>query len=428
MIETFVHRLLAFSSIPIDLLIPPYSVPLPPVQTSSQPPRIGKIALHPELPIVALAHAHPGGFIYLFDLRTNAFIKYKLTLGNHHQVNSLSFSKYNLLAAGTSSGEIIMFDLNLSVSASTSPKPPRFSAIPSFAALVPPQFPSFQLLGEITGLSFDQKSARYLAISTTRSGTWILDTIYSTSLRLSKHPSSAVAFSPNENILAVAREKTGDIEFFTVIRAGTLTFSLPTIAKSGFVTTVTHIQWTSDGKSLLYCNDGQEGVRILRVEGPLITPPGGDPLNINANRLEARYLGNIPTPVRVTPGEKIPYGGIPMEFALDQSSRRLVVSYSRSPLLEVLAFPNTVSPADALSVGLIRGPSAGKIASEKAKGKRPEGQSPFEENSWVRTISVGVGFVGQAVAGKRSLLAGGWNDEDGGKLAFVPFYFEDINE
>ena len=77
-------------------------------------------------------------------------------------------------------------------------------------------------------------------------------------------------------------------------------------------------------------------------------------------------------------------------------------------------------------MGLIRGPSAGKTVSEKAKGKRPEGQSPFEENSWVRAICVDVGFVGQREDGKRSLLAGGWNGEDGGKLAFVPFYLEDL--
>jgi hypothetical protein len=138
-------------------------------------------------------------------------------------------------------------------------------------------------------------------------------------------------------------------------------------------------------------------------------------------------MGNIPTPIRVTPEDSIPYGGIPTEFALDQSSRRLVVSYSRSPLLEVFALSNNLNPAESLSLGLIRGPSTGKLASEKAKGKRPEGQSPFEENSWVRAICVDVGFVGQAVGGKRSLLAGGWNGEDGGKLAFIPFYLEDIN-
>ena len=273
-IETFVHRFLSFPSIPIDLLFPPYSTTLAQTQIPSQPPRLGRIALHPELPIVALAQAHAGGFIFLFDLRTNAFLKYKLAFNIHHQVNALVFSRHSLLAVGMSNGEILLFDLNLSVSASTSSKFLRFAAIPSFAILIPPQFPTFQLLGEITDIAFDKRSARYIAISTTRSGTWIYDTAYSTSLRLSKHPSAAVAFSPNENILAVARERTGEIEFFTLIRAGTLTFSLPTIAKSGFVATVTHMKWTSDGKSLLYCNDGQEGIRVLRVDGPLTTPPG----------------------------------------------------------------------------------------------------------------------------------------------------------
>lgn len=253
---------------------------MPLIQTPSQSPRISRIALHPELPIVALAQAHPGGSVFLFDLRTNAYMKYKLTLGNQHQVNSLTFSKYNLLVAGTSSGEVIVFDLNLSISASTSTKPLRFSAIPSFAILIPPQFPSFQLLGEITDLAFDERNARYIVIATTRSGTWIYDTNYSTSLRLSRYPSSAVAFSPNENLLAVARERTGEIEFYTLIRAGTLTFSLPTVAKSGYANTVTRMQWTSDGKYLLYCNDGQEGIRILRVEGPLTAPPGNNPLKL----------------------------------------------------------------------------------------------------------------------------------------------------
>jgi hypothetical protein len=40
------------------------------------------------------------------------------------------------------------------------------------------------------------------------------------------------------------------------------------------------MQWTSEGKSLLYCNDGQEGIRILRVEGPVVAPPGSDPSTI----------------------------------------------------------------------------------------------------------------------------------------------------
>jgi len=45
----------------------------------------------------------------------------------------------------------------------------------------------------------------------------------------------------------------------------------------------------------------------------------------------------------------------------------------------------------------------------------------------VRAICVDIGFVGQEVGGKRSLLAAGWNGEEGGKLAFVPFYLDDIN-
>jgi hypothetical protein len=112
---------------------------------------------------------------------------------------------------------------------------------------------------------------------------------------------------------------------------------------------------------------------------------------------------------------------------LDKSSRRLVVSYSKSPLLEVFALSNVAGPANATSLGVIRGPSSGKQISEKAKGKRPEGQSPFEEDSWARGICVDRGFVGQALGDKGSLFAGGWNGEDGGKLAFVAFHLEDIN-
>lgn len=273
-IETFFHRLLAFSSVPVDLFIPPYSTPLPATQTPSQPARICRIALHPELPIVALAQAHLSGSIFIFDLRTNAYFKYKLALRDADQLNTLAFSKYNLLAAGMSNGEILIFELNLSVAASTAQKPLGLTAIPSYAVLIPPQFPLFALVGEITDLNFDQRSARYLAIATTRSGTWIYDTVYSSSLRLSKYPSSSAAFSPTENLLAVARERTGDIELYTVIRAGTLTFSLPTVIKSGHKSTVTHMQWASDGKSLLYCNDGREGIQILRIDGEPLLPPG----------------------------------------------------------------------------------------------------------------------------------------------------------
>jgi WD40 repeat protein len=273
-IETFIHRLLGFTSVPVDLLIPPYSTPSPPSPTPQQPPRIGKIALHPDLPVLAIAQAHPGGFVFLFDLRTNAYLKYKLAFDDSHRLNALAFSKYNLLAAGTSSGQILLFELNLSVTASNSNKPLRLSAIPSFAPLIPPQFPSFALLGEIKDLDFDYTSARYLAVATTRSGTWIFDTVYSSSLRLSKCFSSSVAFSPTENILAVARERSGEIELYTMIRAGTLTFSRPTVAKSGFKSAVTHMQWTFDGKSLLYCNEGQEGIRILHIRCQSTSPPG----------------------------------------------------------------------------------------------------------------------------------------------------------
>lgn len=274
LIESFVHRLLGFSSVSVDLFIPPFSTPSRPVQERLQLARVGRISLHPELPILALAHAHHGGYIFLFDLRTNSYLKYKLILNNHHQLNSLAFSKYNLLAAGMSTGEILLFQLNLSINASAGTKPLRLAAIPSFASLLPPQFPPFPLLGEVTDLNFDYASGRYLAVATTRSGTWIYDTVCSSCVRLSKHPSAAVAFCPSENILAVSRERTGDIEFFTVIRAGTLTFSLPTIAKSGFKSTVTKLHWTPDGKMLLYCNDGQEGIRILKVQSRPTLPPG----------------------------------------------------------------------------------------------------------------------------------------------------------
>src|SRR5277367_4799057 len=57
-IEIFLHRLLAAASIPIALLIPPYSNPLPPLPATSHPSRLGKIALHPEIPIVAFGQAH----------------------------------------------------------------------------------------------------------------------------------------------------------------------------------------------------------------------------------------------------------------------------------------------------------------------------------------------------------------------------------
>ena len=278
LVETFLHRLLAFAAIPVDLFIPPYSTPLPPTHIPLQPARIGGVALHPEIPIVAVAQAHTGGSIFLFDLRTNAYLKYKLALADTHQLNSLVFSKYNLLVAGRSTGEILLFERNLSVPASTATKSLRLAAIPSLVALIPPQFPIFPLIGEVTDLNFDHRSGRYLAIATTRSGTWIYDTVYSSSLRLSKYPSSSVAFSPTEDVLAVARERTGDIEFYTVIRAGTLTFSKPMVAKSGFKTTVTRIQWASDGKSILYCNDGVEGIRILNIESQPLLPPGMRPI------------------------------------------------------------------------------------------------------------------------------------------------------
>jgi hypothetical protein len=143
--------------------------------------------------------------------------------------------------------------------------------------------------------------------------------------------------------------------------------------------------------------------------------------------LVVQYLGEIPTPVRTTPSEGVPYGGCPTNFALDPTSRRVIVSYSKSPLLEVFAFSNVTGAPEALSLGLVRGPSTGKGLGEKAKGKLREGQSPYEEGSWERAICVDMGFVGQALGKQGSLFAGAWNGEDGGKLAFVAFYLDDIN-
>jgi WD40 repeat protein len=274
-VERLFHQLLALSSIPVDLFNPflPYATPIQQSPTSLKQSQIGRIALHPQLPIVAFSHANNGGSILLYDLRTNAYLKYKLVLESSHELNTLAFSKYNLLAAGMSSGELLIYQLNLSISASASPKTIPLPAIPSLASLLPPQFPVSSLLGEVTDVSFDQISGRYLAIATTRSGTWIYDTVSSSSVRLCRHPSAAVAFSPNENVLAVARERTGEIAFYSMIRAGTLNFSLPTISVSGAQSTVTCMQWTSDGKTLVFCNDGQEGLRILSLESPSVTPP-----------------------------------------------------------------------------------------------------------------------------------------------------------
>jgi WD40 repeat protein len=272
--EVYIHRLFAITSIPVDLLIPPYSTPLPLQLASSQHSKIAKMAMHPELPVVAIAQAQPGGFIFLFDLRTNQYLKYKLTLGRSQYVNTMAFSKYNLFAVGTSDGELLVYELNLSIQASTTTKQIPFSAVPQFASLLPPQFPRLPLLGEITDVSFDRKSGRYLAISTTRSGTWIYDTVHSSPLRLSKYPSAAVAFSPSYDFLAVSQEKTGIIEFYELNRAGTLTFGVPTYAKSGENSTVTNLQWSQDGKILLYSNYDKEGIRMLRLEAQTKRNPG----------------------------------------------------------------------------------------------------------------------------------------------------------
>ena len=133
------------------------------------------------------------------------------------------------------------------------------------------------------------------------------------------------------------------------------------------------------------------------------------------------------TPLRATIPEGVPYGGIPTNFALDKSSRRLVVSYAKSPLLEVFGFSAFGENVDTPSLGLIRGPSGNKNLSEKARGKRQEGQSPFDEDLWERDTCVDLGFVGQVLDTAGSLFAGAWNGEDGAKVTFVAFYMDDIS-
>jgi len=143
--------------------------------------------------------------------------------------------------------------------------------------------------------------------------------------------------------------------------------------------------------------------------------------------LVATYGGSIDTPVRMVQGGYVPFGGVPTRFALDTLSQRLVVSYAKSPLLEAFALPNLADPAKAVSMGLLRGPSMGKLLSEKLRGKRPEGRSPFEEDNWAQTKCVDMGFVGQALGEKGSLFAASWNGDDAGKVTFVAFYRDDIH-
>jgi hypothetical protein len=102
----------------------------------------------------------------------------------------------------------------------------------------------------------------------------------------------------------------------------------------------------------------------------------------------------------------------------------LVVSYAKSPLLEAFALRTLAEPFNANSTGVIRGPSTVRLLSEKLRGKRPEGRSPFEEDNWAQTKCVDMGFVGQALGERGSLFAASWNGDDGGKVGFVAFYLD----
>jgi hypothetical protein len=75
-------------------------------------------------------------------------------------------------------------------------------------------------------------------------------------------------------VLAIGLDKRGEIELYTMVRAGTLSFSLPTSVKSESKTSVAHMQWAADGKTLLCSNRGKEGIRILSIESHSDVPPG----------------------------------------------------------------------------------------------------------------------------------------------------------
>jgi hypothetical protein len=265
MIEVWLHRILTFTSIPIDLLIPPYAT------SHGRSSNLLKVAVHPVLPIIAFGS---GGCIVLFDLRTNGYLKYKLLLSSHQSLSSLVFSRFNLLVVGTSNGEIILYNLNLSISASGADKPLSFSAISASISPLPSPFPALPFIGEVTGLDIDT-TGQYIVVATKRSGTWVYDTLGSY-VRLSKSPSRYVLFS--ENGVAVSRDLTGEIELYTLIKAGTLSFSRATVSKSGFKNPVKGMKWTNDGK-LFYCNEAQEGIRVLQIYFKGVLAPGSLPRN-----------------------------------------------------------------------------------------------------------------------------------------------------
>ena len=123
----------------------------------------------------------------------------------------------------------------------------------------------------------------------------------------------------------------------------------------------------------------------------------------------------------------MPYGGVPINFVLDRSSTRMIISYAKSPLLEVFRISTFGDNFDAQSLGLMRGPPSGKSGSDKVRPKRGEGQSPFDEDLWERATCVDMGFVGQALGTKGSLFVGAWNGDDGARAAFIAFHLDDVS-
>jgi hypothetical protein len=121
----------------------------------------------------------------------------------------------------------------------------------------------------------------------------------------------------------------------------------------------------------------------------------------------------------------VPYGGVPTNFALDNAAKRLVVSYTKSPLLEVFGVSIGGDNLDVASLGLVRGPPWKKSMSDKARGKRVEGQSLFQEDLWERATCIDMGFVEGALGAKGKLFVGAWNQDDSAQAAFVPFYLDE---
>ncbi|EEB08558.1 hypothetical protein SJAG_03716 [Schizosaccharomyces japonicus yFS275] len=316
---------------------------LPPLEPKFPLSKINALAWHTSLPIVIFAEVSSQNNILFYDVASSAFLKQRLQLPpNAGFVTAMHLTKQNYLYVGTSSGRLFEWKLSFVKRTSSAGATKRVNITVSIleSSGIDYFYGCDMLLGGITSLTCTIDG--FHLIIGTRRGVWLYNTVLKQpGYRLCAYACNYVGFSgPQHSILTVVCGKL--ILLFSCSTFGVgLSLSFPAFVNSS--NTVESVAWLAGEKTLLYSVKDVESIQVLNVTSHQLSdmPP--------------TYIRSTPicTPFVKSRG----YGGAVSQLCVDPKSKRLVVSFDKTPYLAVFSVDNGERGLFINPVGLVKGPT-----------------------------------------------------------------------